>query len=193
MEVLIMERKIGGNEANNPDFKNEAAPSFKENNMGIMSTEDEVNAGKEVYDILKDRLLHPENKCANLLKDFSTIENPLKEIFERQEQFQISLGRHVSENPEDAIASLKENWLYLTLEFAELMDRLPYKHWKKYTNEDYDKAASKENLLECQFELIDMSHFFINMCLAMGINWELFRDLYLSKNKENFDRQKKGY
>lgn len=92
---------------------------------------------------------------------------------------------------EEKVANITVQWRNLTLEFAELLERLPYKEWKTYTAEQRVNAMS--DLLETKYEYIDMFHFFLNIGLLLGITGEEFEKLYLTKNKENFERQKRGY
>ena len=40
---------------------------------------------------------------------------------------------------------------------------------------------------------IDMLHFFLNIALALGIDHDTLVSLYVTKNKENFARQDRGY
>lgn len=83
-------------------------------------------------------------------------------------------------------------WRNLTLEFAELLERLPFKEWKNYTNEQLSGVSEQEKL-EIWYEYADMFHFFMNIGLALGIDGDTLEKLYVTKNKENFDRQKQGY
>lgn len=74
-------------------------------------------------------------------------------------------------------------------ELTELLNELNYKWWKN--PKPIDKAAINE-------ELVDVLHFFVSMCLKSGMSANDLYTIYLSKNKENFDRQlgksqKSGY
>jgi len=46
---------------------------------------------------------------------------------------------------------------------------------------------------ELQMELIDIQHFLFNMMLAAGLNPQDLMNMYFAKNKENRERQKRGY
>jgi len=138
--------------------------------------------------------INPDNKCSHLYKQFPEVKNPLKTIFELQEKLQNQFGHDFNKmNYKERIEYIGKSWRNLCIEFGELMQRLPYKEWKKYKDQQISWPPEKEELKEIQFEWIDASHFLINICLALGIRWEEFRDIYLSKNKENFERQKRGY
>lgn len=88
----------------------------------------------------------------------------------------------------------KEEWiqkrsLALIDEITELLNEINYKWWKN--PKPIDDAAVKE-------ELVDILHFYIGMCIDAGMTAEELFEIYLAKNKENYDRQKgvsakKGY
>lgn len=71
-----------------------------------------------------------------------------------------------------------------------------WKRWKKAHN-TYDKIKfsdlSKRDQLECKFEIIDILHFFMNYAISVGMTPEEMYNMYMSKNKENRDRQSRGY
>ena len=142
--------------------------------------------------------INPENKCKHLWdQQVEKLKEPLKEIFEMQLSLQKSLalrGRAVDYSQ----ASFKENvdditkqWRNLTLEFSELLERLPFKEWKSYTLEQLE--GGDQDILEIWYEYADMFHFFINIGLALNIKGDTLERLYVTKNAENFDRQKRGY
>lgn len=71
-----------------------------------------------------------------------------------------------------------------------------WKYWKK----DYSKYEnikfsdlSESDQLECKFEIIDILHFFLNMAISIGMTPQEMFNMYMSKNKENRDRQLRGY
>ena len=71
-----------------------------------------------------------------------------------------------------------------------------WKYWKK----DYPKYAnlkfsdlSESDQLECKFEIIDMLHFFMNYAISIGMTSQEMYNMFMSKNKENRDRQARGY
>jgi hypothetical protein len=72
--------------------------------------------------------------------------------------------------------------------------------WKKWKG-DYDKIRAEgidenltaDDIVERDMELIDMAHFFLNMMLLTKIDSEKLFVYYNLKNKENHDRQTKGY
>ena len=143
--------------------------------------------------------MNGENKCSHLLKDVEKLENPIVDMF----NMQASLQRHLAQKGR-AIdydnASLKERvndlsvqWRNMNMEMTELLERLPWKEWKTYSPDQLANFESDEVRIETYYEYIDMFHFFMNIGLALGIDGEIFEKLYVTKNKENFDRQKRGY
>jgi hypothetical protein len=71
-----------------------------------------------------------------------------------------------------------------------------WKRWKKAYPEYSDKKfsdLSEEDQIECKFEIIDMLHFFMNYAASIGMTSQEMYNMYMSKNKENRERQKRGY
>jgi hypothetical protein len=71
-----------------------------------------------------------------------------------------------------------------------------WKKWKKdYTSYDKKKFSdlSESDQIECKFEIIDMLHFFMNYATSIGMTSREMYNMYMSKNKENRERQKRGY
>ena len=110
-------------------------------------------------------------------------------IFELQHKFDedVKKNRHLD-------GFTKEEWLQkrtlaVLSELTELLNEINWKWWKN--PKEVNEAAVKE-------ELVDILHFFIGMCLDMGMTSEELFKIYIEKNEENFKRQygkslKKGY
>lgn len=144
--------------------------------------------------------MNPENKCAHLFDpNLKKLENPVVDMFEMQASLQrklASTGRALNYDTashKQKVDDISKQWRNISLEFAELLERLPFKEWKTYSPEQLAGFKDDEDKLETYYEYIDMFHFFMNMGLALGIDGETFEKLYISKNKENFDRQARGY
>jgi hypothetical protein len=142
--------------------------------------------------------MNPENKCAKLWnKEVPQLENEdqmLKKMFEMQNSLQLRLGQDFSKmNLDERVSLIKENWTALTSEYVELLERLPWKPWKKYSEEQKKDWTSEEQKLETYYEVCDMMHFMINICLLVGVDAETMWKLYYTKNAENFARQDRGY
>ncbi len=78
-------------------------------------------------------------------------------------------------------------------EWAEIMSMLPWKEWKTYVSRGPGDPISEEDRRELAFEVVDMFHFLLNLCIALGVDWQLLLDIYLTKNRENHRRQQEGY
>ena len=71
-----------------------------------------------------------------------------------------------------------------------------WKRWKKAHNKYSDMQfsdLSEADQLECKFEIVDMLHFFMNYAASIGMTSQEMYNMYMSKNKENRERQKRGY
>ncbi len=143
-------------------------------------------------------MINPENQCAHLT-DKETKSLSLKEMFDMQLSLQLNMferGRgvdYVNGTFKEKVDNLTIQKRNLDTEFVELIERLPWKEWKTYSAEQLSGWTSKEQELETKFEYVDMLHFFINLGLLIGISAEEVGQLYYLKNKENFDRQERGY
>lgn len=145
-------------------------------------------------------MINPENKCSHLFSQEVDLQRmTIKTMFEMQK----SLQDHLAEKGKalnydtahfmDRVHDITVQWRNMNLEMAELIERLPFKEWKSYTAEQEEGFASEEDKLEVFYEYIDVFHFFMNVGLALGIDGDTFKRLYATKNKENFDRQARGY
>jgi len=139
-----------------------------------------------------------ENKCTHLAPEMLPTlvdDDTLKLIYEKQCDFQEKLGRLAlirKASPRQMCDYLKDQIIQLISELMEILDRLPQKHWKKYP--EWDKGWPSEELRnETLFEYIDALHFFMNIGVVLGFSPEEIRAFYLAKNKENIDRQNRGY
>ncbi len=82
----------------------------------------------------------------------------------------------------------KEFVLAMHSELSELLDWVNWKHWKK-TKVDYNR----ERVEEIHMEIIDLFHFLLDLCIVWNLDAGKVLELYMKKNKENFDRQERGY
>lgn len=144
--------------------------------------------------------INPENKCAQLFDDsIPKLANPVVDMFKMQASLQKHLaakGRAIDYDTathKEKVDDITRQWRNITLEFAELLERMPFKEWKTYDPAVLADFKDKEDMLETYYEYIDMWHFFMNIGLALGIDGDTFEKLYVSKNKENFGRQARGY
>jgi hypothetical protein len=73
----------------------------------------------------------------------------------------------------------------MTSECEEARNYTHWKWWKKY-----EKEIDRQQL---KLELIDIWHFFITACLAVGMDAKEFEELYFKKLHTNHIRQDIGY
>ena len=142
--------------------------------------------------------MNPENKCAQLMSQ-ETKELSLKEMFDMQLSLQnnmLARGKgidYINGSFASKVNELKIQKINFDSEFVELLERLPWKPWRTYTPEQLAGWTSEEQMLETKFEYVDLLHFFMNIGLLIGITPEELSRMYYLKNKENFDRQERGY
>ena len=84
---------------------------------------------------------------------------------------------------------IQKQTLAMLSEMAELLNEVNFKWWKN-PKPVYDHAVKEE--------LVDILHFFVSMCLRAGMTPQEMYDIYMEKNRENFNRQlglskKEGY
>lgn len=144
--------------------------------------------------------MNPENKCSQLFnEDVSKLKDPITDMFNMQLSLQNHLaekGRAINYNTasfKERVDDITKQWRNMNMEMTELLERLPWKEWKTYSPEQLADFESEEARLETLYEYIDVFHFFMNIGLALGIDGDTFEKLYTTKNKENFDRQERGY
>lgn len=143
--------------------------------------------------------MNPENKCADLPIEKESEAITIEEMFQLQEKLQGFLAEK-GKGPDFSKLDFTEKvklMIYhkamVDLEFAELLERLPYKQWRSYSEQEKAGFVSEEQKMETFYEFIDMFHFFLNIGLLLGIDGKTFKQLYYAKNKENFNRQIRGY
>ena len=148
-----------------------------------------------------------QNNCSSLKVESTDVS--IDDVFDLQKSLQMKFPETKdigNMSIADTAIAAQRNWHAFTDEMMEFMDALggvndgfgngAWKYWKK----DFQKAKemkisdlSEADLLELKFEFVDMFHFFINFGLMIGMTGQEMIDMYVSKNKENFERQKRGY
>ncbi len=140
-----------------------------------------------------------ENKCSHLVpKNIPLLpeKDGFRIIYEKQANLQEKLGRLALARSRDMhgkCSLIMEEIFCMNSELAEMLDRLPFKHWNKYTKRILKDWESKEVREETLMEYIDAFHFFLNIGLILGFTSEEVFYYYEAKNKENHRRQKEGY
>lgn len=109
----------------------------------------------------------------------------LKAMFHMQEELNKRIGVDCSSMTEEEQIKWVLNYCRATTqELAELTDSVPWKWWAKY--QEFDKHNAK-------IEVVDLFHFIISLAMVLGMSAEDVHDVYMQKNKVNFDRQDSGY
>lgn len=100
-----------------------------------------------------------------------------------------------AETEADLLTSIRFNDEAINAERQEVYDRLPWKRWKADHRERMlGSQIDPEVRFELMFELIDELHFLANKMMSAGFrSWDEVERWYLAKNKENLDRQDRGY
>lgn len=101
-------------------------------------------------------------------------------IFDLQEKLDSDIIKNRGLEGITAEEWIQKETLAMLSELAELIDEVNFKWWKN------KKEINTKNVKE---ELVDILHFFVSMCLKAGMSGGELYDLYIAKNKENFDRQ----
>lgn len=141
---------------------------------------------------------------------------PFQSMLNLQNQLQLQLHERLPNNipPSDIktkgelIDCLDANFDAIMDEFRELKtsvggmsrgDKAASAAWKRWKTdntkirEELLSDMSTDDLLEMKFEFVDIFHFILNMCTALGITYEELFVLYMLKNKENARRYNSGY
>lgn len=159
-------------------------------------------------------MANTDNICKDLeVEDlFSKSENTLADLYNLQKDIQENVyGYNFEKLRELDLLSFRQffDWNYHSIqdELRETFDALGgikdgvgnavWKPWKKDHVEKAPHAKfsdmSPDDLKELKMELIDIQHFLFNMMLAVGMTPDELFNYYFAKNKENRNRQKRGY
>lgn len=129
-----------------------------------------------------------------LYQDVPVIVDKLQEILDKQSSLQDKLNK----NPKhmsfmDRVRYIQDNMTHVNIEFAELLRHLPFKYWKRYTQEQLNGSEYQKNRKEVVMEYIDMICFFLNMGLALDITADELYNTYIEKYNINLKRQEEKY
>lgn len=104
----------------------------------------------------------------------------LQKLFDLQKQFDDEVVQKRGLQNITADEWIQKETLAMISELSELIDEVNFKWWKNPKEIDYNNVKE---------ELIDILHFFMSMCLKVGMNADEVFERYINKNKENFKRQ----
>lgn len=93
--------------------------------------------------------------------------------------------------PDDLTLEQKTKWskqfiLCMQAELIELLDQMPWKHWKQYDDNCVDEDALK-------YEISDLFIFLIGIAVIWGMDGKEIIEYITNKMNINFERQNKGY
>lgn len=151
--------------------------------------------------------------CAHLeVEDFyTTSKDTLGDLMELQKDIQEKVYGYDFAHVQSTLGTVKEfiDWNYAADqdEWRELYNALGgvdshgsavWKPWKSRHKEALAKPfseLSESEKKELHMEIVDRFHFFLNICLATGLDAKTLFNYYYAKNKENRERQKRvgGY
>ena len=143
--------------------------------------------------------MNQENICKDLkpkVLDELPETDSLKILYNIQVKLQERLGKLIeyqTENMHEKACDVIYNKHCLEDEISELLARLPWKKWKNYSIEERAGWTSDEQRTETLFEFVDAMHFFLNIAIILGFTPEELFHYYVEKNKENHNRQDRGY
>ena len=154
-------------------------------------------------------MANEDNQCADLeVKDhYSEGKDTFGMIYNKQRELQSRLGLNY-ENL--TLKEIAEMWMVnkhaMSDELNEMFDALggindgigsaAWKYWKQDTKKAETMTVadlSEADRLELFYEWIDGLHFYMNFALAIGMTSEDIVNLYMAKQKENINRQERGY
>ena len=109
----------------------------------------------------------------------------LRQLWEKQEELNLKIGVDTSSlNEEQQTEWLLKYSRAMSQEIAELIDSVPWKWWAKYQEFDLQNA---------RVEVVDLFHFIISLGQVLGMDAADIHNLYMQKNRVNFERQDSGY
>lgn len=115
----------------------------------------------------------------NLKREGNGTLDKLDDIFRLQEEFDSSLAE--SRNLRFSLEEwVQKEVLAMLSELGEILDEVNFKWWKN------PQPVERERLTE---ELVDLLHFFVSMCIKVGITPKMLHEAYVKKNYENRLRQ----
>ena len=115
--------------------------------------------------------------CTNMVEK-------LEDIMNKQKLFGSKFVKFGELNLEEKQKWTKEFILCCMDELSEVLGHISWKHWR---------TPGPVDEIEVKYELVDLLHFLISMMLVWDMDAEEVYTMYLAKNKENHDRQKRGY
>lgn len=112
----------------------------------------------------------------------------LDEIYNKQQELQTKLGNI------DIFLNQKFININLLAMFDEVGEVMRETRWKNPKEIEFGWKKTQEfNVENYRNELVDILHFFMNLCIAGGMTSEELFVRYMNKNKENHTRKEEEY
>lgn len=111
----------------------------------------------------------------------------LEEIFKLQTEFQESLGFYFDDgsmSSPERVEYIRDMVLASLDELHEALHEVSWKPWANSLFINRDALAG---------ELVDVLHFFVNLCLVIGLSPSELHARYTAKREINLNRQAAGY
>ena len=102
-------------------------------------------------------------------------------------------GKHRYNNlPREWIEEFMES---MEKELVEIEELLPQNHWSKdlIGEKKFPGLSPEERMNMLRIEVVDLWHFLMSMMMVCGMGPRELFDLYMKKNKVNFERQASEY
>lgn len=116
-------------------------------------------------------------------------DSPEPDMLQAMFDMQMKLNQRIGVDPPSMDQDEQIKWVLnycraTSQELAELTDSVPWKWWAKYQEFDLQNA---------RVEVVDLFHFIISLGQVLGMDAADIHNLYMQKNKVNFERQDSGY
>jgi len=128
-----------------------------------------------------------ETKRKSLLEEWEGrhFTNMLDEMMRLQKSFGKKFVDFDNLSVEEKERWTKEFIICCLDELSEILNCTNHRHWKT--------PIYPINEIEIKYEIIDLLHFVLSLMLVWGMSPEEVFSVYVTKNRENNDRQKRGY
>ena len=116
-------------------------------------------------------------------------DSPEPDMLQAMFDMQMKLNQRIGVDPPSMDQEEQTKWVLnycraTSQELAELTDSVPWKWWAKYQEFDLQNA---------RVEVVDLFHFIISLGQVLGMDAADSHNLYMQKNRVNFERQDSGY
>ena len=132
----------------------------------------------------KKSMKEVEKYRQEIIDIYKNVPDKLENIMKLQKQFGSKFCKFDKLTLKEKQTWTKEFILCCMDELSEILNQVNWKHWRKPVPVDE---------IEVKYELIDLLHFLVSMMLVWGMDSKEVYSMYLAKNRENRERQKRGY